>query len=149
MYVKSWKALLTVLHFNLGSMAVTLLWVEKWWYRLMTKILITTIQVNFVLIPSEAGMRQHKLSWIVVINIFCYQSTPSQPFLDCPLSFQNFIHTGHFEQDRTFFLQPGCFLSRDNILYSYTPHACPTCQGFSSGWLWMIKNYNETSYITN
>ena len=29
--------------------------------RLMTKILIT-IQVNFVLIPSEAGMRQHKLT---------------------------------------------------------------------------------------
>ena len=26
------------------------------------KILITTIQVNFVLIPSEAGMRQHKLT---------------------------------------------------------------------------------------
>jgi len=26
------------------------------------KILIATIQVNFVLIPSEAGMRQHKLT---------------------------------------------------------------------------------------
>ena len=26
------------------------------------KILITTIQVNFVLIPSEAGMRHHKLT---------------------------------------------------------------------------------------
>ena len=26
------------------------------------KILVTTIQVNFVLIPSEAGMSQHKLT---------------------------------------------------------------------------------------
>jgi len=33
------------------------------------KILITTIQVNFVLIPSEAGMRQHKLTRIIVIEI--------------------------------------------------------------------------------
>jgi len=29
--------------------------------RLIAKILIATIQMNFVLIPSEAGMRQHKL----------------------------------------------------------------------------------------
>ena len=37
---------------------------KKWlrWYKLMTKILIITIQVNFALIPSEAGMRQHKLT---------------------------------------------------------------------------------------
>ena len=34
--------------------------------RLMAKILLTTIQVNFVLIP---GMRQHKLTRIVVIKI--------------------------------------------------------------------------------
>ena len=33
------------------------------------KILITKIQVNFVLIPSEAGMRKHKLIRIVVIKI--------------------------------------------------------------------------------
>ena len=26
------------------------------------KILITAIQVNFLLIPNEAGMRQHKLT---------------------------------------------------------------------------------------
>ena len=41
-----------------------------WWYRLIAKILITTIQVNFVLIPSEAVMRQHKLTWSIVIKIF-------------------------------------------------------------------------------
>ena len=38
---------------------------KKWlrWYWLMAKILITTILVNFMLIPSEAGMRQHKLTF--------------------------------------------------------------------------------------
>ena len=42
---------------------------KKWLrcYRLMTKILITTILVNFPLIPSEAGMRQPEL---LLIN-FC------------------------------------------------------------------------------
>ena len=34
-----------------------------WWQ-------VTTIRVNFVLIPSEAGMRQYKLTWIVGIEIF-------------------------------------------------------------------------------
>ena len=29
-------------------------------------ILITTIQVNFVLISIEAGMKQHKMTWIVI-----------------------------------------------------------------------------------
>jgi len=33
------------------------------------KILITIIQVNFVLISSEAEMRQHKLTRIVAIKI--------------------------------------------------------------------------------
>jgi len=28
----------------------------------MAKVLITTIQANFVPIPSEAGMRQHKFA---------------------------------------------------------------------------------------
>ena len=32
---------------------------KKWLGWLMAKNLIATIQVNFVLIPSEAGMRQH------------------------------------------------------------------------------------------
>jgi len=35
------------------------------------KILITTIQVSFVLIPSEAGMRQYKL-----LLKFCHQLIP-------------------------------------------------------------------------
>ena len=44
-----------------------------WLYRLMAKLLITTIQVNFVLIPR--GMRQYKLTWIVInflIYLFIY-----------------------------------------------------------------------------
>jgi len=37
---------------------------------MVAKILITTIQVSFVLIPGEAQMKQHRLTWIVVIKIF-------------------------------------------------------------------------------
>jgi len=55
------------------------------------KILVTTIQVNFVLIPSEAGMRQHKFTWIVIIKIFV-TNLPSQPFLGRHLYF-TYYHT--------------------------------------------------------
>jgi len=51
----------------------------------MAKILITAIQVNFVLIPS--GMRQHKSTRIV----FWHQPIPSQPFLGCPFDFTTFF----------------------------------------------------------
>jgi len=37
--------------------------------RLIAKILITTIQVNFEPNPSEMWRRQHKFTWIVVIKI--------------------------------------------------------------------------------
>ena len=50
------------------------------------KILIATIQVNFVPIPSEAGMRQHTFTWIVVMKIFV-TGQPSQLFLDRHLYF--------------------------------------------------------------
>ena len=87
-----------------------------WWYRLMgKKSLITTIQVNFMLIPSEAEMRQHKLTWIVDCKLFAISLYHYSHFLaTCPLWFHNlflsfFMHTGHFEQDRIVFLQPGCF----------------------------------------
>ena len=50
-------------------------------YRLMAKNLMTTIQVNFVMIPSKAGMRQHKLTRIVIKFLLI----PSQPFLGRPL----------------------------------------------------------------
>jgi len=48
------------------------------------KILITTIQVNFVLNSSEAGMRQHKLTWIVVIKIFAINLYHHSHFLATP-----------------------------------------------------------------
>jgi len=57
---------------------------------LMAKILITTIQVNFMLISSEAGMRKHKLTWIVVTKIFAINlyHHDSSPFYvrDCLVS---------------------------------------------------------------
>ena len=39
----------------------------------------------------------------------CHQPIPSQPFLCCPLWFNNSFLTGFFKQGHTFFLQPGCF----------------------------------------
>ena len=75
----------------------------------MAKILITTSLVNFVLIPSEAGMRQHKLTWIVVIKIFTINRYHHSHISWPPLWFHNFFHTGHFWTGLTFFLLPGCF----------------------------------------
>jgi len=50
----------------------------------MAKFLMT-IEMNFVMIPSEAEMRQHKLTNIVVIKIFAINlCLPSQPFLGHP-----------------------------------------------------------------
>ena len=68
-----------------------------WWYRLMAKTLITTIQVNLCCLIPEFSLLK-----------FCHCPILSQPFLGCPLWFHNFLHTGHFEQGHTF-LQPGCF----------------------------------------
>ena len=63
--------------------------------------------MNFVLIPSEAGMRHHKLTWIV-IKILPSTYTITAISWPPPLISQLF-HTSHFKQGRTFFLQPGCF----------------------------------------
>ena len=46
----------------------------------VAKILIMTIQVNLVPIPSEAGMRQHKFTWIVFKNFAT--DLLSKPFLN-------------------------------------------------------------------
>jgi len=68
----------------------------RWWQRngcggrSVIKILITTIQVNFVPNASKAGMRQHKFTWIVVIKIFV-TDLPLQPFLGCHLYFTTFF----------------------------------------------------------
>ena len=73
------------------------LWNPKWWPRsgcdgrIMAIFLITTIQVNLVLIPSEAWRRQHKFAWIVVIKNFAI-ILPSQPLLGHHLGFHNFFH---------------------------------------------------------
>ena len=68
----------------------------RWWLRngcdgrSVTKIFKATIQVNFVPIPSEAGLRQHKFSWIVGIKIFA-TDLPSQSFLGRHLYFTAFF----------------------------------------------------------
>ena len=89
------------------------LWWKKMWNprwrprngcdgRLMVKILITTIQVNFV--PRPSGT---KFTWIVVIKIFTI-NLPSQPFLGRHLEFHIFFHHS-LSEGRTLFLQLGCF----------------------------------------
>ena len=54
-------------------------------------VLTTTIQVNFVLIPGEAGIRQHKLTLIDVINFLPSTYTILQPFLGQSLIFTQAI----------------------------------------------------------
>jgi len=60
----------------------------KKWLIYGKKILITTIQVNFVQIP---GMRQHKLTWIFAIKIFAINLYHHSHFLAALSDF----HTGH------------------------------------------------------
>ena len=87
------------------------LWWKKMWNprwrprngcdgRLVVKILITTIQVNF----CEAAQ---KFTWIVIIKIFT-TNLPSQPFLGRHLGFHIFFHHS-LSEGRTLFLQLGCF----------------------------------------
>ena len=60
-----------------------------WWCRLMAKFLLT-IQMNFVLIPGEARMRQHKLTRIIVIKIFAINLHHHSHFLADPFNFPTF-----------------------------------------------------------
>ena len=102
------------------------LWWKKMWNprwrprngcdgRLMVKILITTIQVNFV--PRPSGT---KFTWIVVIKIFTI-NLPSQPFFGRHLGFHIFFHHSLFK-GRTPFFTAWLFLIRFHFfLYLYTP----------------------------
>jgi len=74
----------------------------------MAKTLTTTTQVNFVLIPSEAGMRQHKLTSIVVNKIFAIIPYHHSHFLVSPFDFTTF-YTGHFKQGHTLFYSQAVF----------------------------------------
>ena len=64
--------------------------------------------MNFVLIPSEAGMRQHKLTKIVVIKIL-YQPIPG--FLVAPFDFITFFTLAILNRATPFFTAR-LFLSR-------------------------------------
>ena len=79
-----------------------------WWYRLMAKILIATIQVNLhCLIPALLGIST-KFTWIVVTKNFAINLYHYSHFL-ATLWFYNFFHTGHFEQYHTFFYSLAVF----------------------------------------
>jgi len=79
----------------------------RWWprngcdVRSVTKILIMTIQVYFVPIPSEAGMRQHNLKNYVT-------DLPSQPFFGCHLYFTTIFILAILDRATPFF-QLDCF----------------------------------------
>ena len=63
-----------------------------WWYRLMAKILITTIQVNlYCLIPASLGIST-QFSWIVSITIFAINLYHHSHFLAATFDFTTFSH---------------------------------------------------------
>jgi len=73
----------------------------------MAKFLIKTIQVNFVLIPSEAGMGQHKLTELL-LN-FCHQPIYHHShFLAAPFDLTTSFTLAILNRAAPF-LQPGCF----------------------------------------
>ena len=74
---------------------------------IMAKFLIITMQVNFVLIPSEAWRGQRKFSRIVVIKNFAI-ILPTQPLLGRHLRFYNFLMLSFLHGPQVF-LQLGCF----------------------------------------
>ena len=76
-----------------------------WWYMLMANFLMTTIQVNFLLIPSEVGMRQHT---IAALNFLPSTYTITAISWLPPLILQLF-HTGYFEQGCTFIYSQALF----------------------------------------
>jgi len=76
--------------------------------RNIAKILITTIEVNLVLNPSEAWRRQHKFTWIVVIKIFAI-NPPSQPFFGRHLGFHISFYTPKWADEMLFSINGNCY----------------------------------------
>jgi len=119
---KKWNLIQNSVAIKKGVAPKRPLWKKMWnlrWQprngcddRLMAKLLITAIQVNLVLNPSETWRRQHKFTWIVVIKNFAI-SLPSQSFLGRHLVFHIFFHNGLF--GAALFLQLDCF-GLDNII---------------------------------
>jgi len=82
-----------------------------WWYRLVTKILITTIQVNLCcLILAPLGIST-KFTWIVVIKIFAINLYHHRHFLAAPFDFTTFFTLVIFNRAAPFFTAR-LFLSR-------------------------------------
>ena len=86
-----------------------------WWYRLMARILITTIQDN--LCPYPKGIST-KFTWIVAIKIFAINLYYHSHFLATPFISQLF-HTGHFEQGHTFFYSQAVFEWISHLFVNY------------------------------
>ena len=96
-----------------------------WWYRLMAKNLITTIQVNLVLPHPSFTRNQHKIHLNCCFYHFCHQPIPSQPFLGRPLWFHNFFTLAILNRPPPF-LQLGCFWVEIN---SFCKLPCTILQG--------------------
>jgi len=84
------------------------MWNPRWWPRngcdgrLMTKFLITTIQVNFCCLLHVSLGFGTKFTWIVVIKNFAI-SLPPQPFLGRHLGFHILFHNGLFGAAHCFY----------------------------------------------
>ena len=86
-----------------------------WWYRLMAKILIATIQVNLCcLIPASLDT---KFTWIVAIIIFAINLYHHSQFLAAPCDFTTFSH-------RPFWAGPHLFSPRLFLCRYYSTSFC-------------------------
>jgi len=89
------------------------MWNPRWWPRncydgmLMTKFLITTIQVNLCCLLHVSLGFGTKFTWIVVIKNFVI-SLPSQPFLGRHFWISHLFSQWPF-RGHTVLLQLGCF----------------------------------------
>ena len=82
--------------------------------KLMTKILMTTIQVNFVLIPSEA--RDEVTRNYLNCHYYFVTYLPSQPFIGRHLYFTTFFMLAILHRATPFFYSLAVFIYSDYIM---------------------------------
>ena len=94
---------------NVKKVAKAKVAAKKWlWLWFDSKNLIKTIQANFVLIPSKAGMRPHRFTWIVITEFLPLNYHHSH-FLATILDFTTFSQ-GTFSIEPHFFFTARLFL---------------------------------------
>ena len=108
-------------HYGKGTFTNTKQWMYKLFVRRMiihhrifaTEILsikthawyVVHLDWFFVLIPGEVGMRQQKLTWIVVINFFAINLYHHSHFLAAPFDFTTFFTLAILNKVHIFYSQ--------------------------------------------